>query len=124
MLITELPNMEKTFTIKVEGDDTKRIYEGTFTYRRPTRRTKSEIQKTTARLNGELVTLDDDTKFIHEIYATLRHTLSDAPEWWVKADFGFDLYDLNVATEIYKVTRTFENEWRDKVWNIEPAQPK
>lgn len=119
MKIEVLPSMEHTFTVKVKGSDTARIYEGTFSYRRPNQRAISEIEKTKARLNGDLKNLDEDQKFMHEIYATLRHTLSDVPEWWQKADFGFELYDGNIAIEIYKETRKFEADWRQKVWSDE-----
>lgn len=125
MSITALPSMEFTFTIKLQGSETPRMYEGTFTYRRPNRRLKSEIAKTLARLNGDLKTLDEDTKFLHEIYSTLRHTLTEVPKWWEEADFGFELYDVNVALEVYREVRKFENEWFEKVWGQEkkPENP-
>lgn len=122
MTITTLPPMEHTFTIKIEGSNTKRMYEGTFTYRRPNIRAQSEIAKTAAKLNEDLKNLEDDTKFLHSIFATLRHTLIESPQWWSESDYGYELYDVNVVLDIYKNCQTFETEWFDKVWANKDAK--
>jgi len=116
MSIKTLPSMEHTFTINIKGSETAQQFDGTFTYKRPNQRMKSEIAKTTARLNEELKGLDEDTLLVHRILASLRHTLIKSPEWWQKSDFGYELYDVNVIFEIFKACTNFENEWFEKVW--------
>lgn len=116
MSIKELPSMEHSFTIKIKGDDTPKTYEGTFTYKRPNLKSQSNIAKTAAMLDGGVANLDEDTKFLHTVLATLRHTIIKFPEWWEESDFGFDLYDVNVLFELYKECRKFEDSWMKKVW--------
>ncbi len=125
MAISSLPSMEHSFHINVEGSDTKKRFTGDFTYRRPNNRAKIEIDKTETRLNGDLVNLNEDTKFVNEVYATLRHTLTACPDWWKDSDYGYDLYDLNVALEIFKEVRAFEKKWFDSIWSSDeqPADP-
>lgn len=125
MSIKSLPSMESTFTLSVKGSETGQMFDGTFTYRRPNLRVKSEIAKTTARLNADLKNLDEDTKFLHNVLATLRHTLVKSPDWWMTADHGYELYDLNVIFEIYKACSKFEDDWFKSVWAEEtPTEEK
>ena len=123
MSIKVLPSMEHTFTIKLQGTETGQMFEGTFTYKRPNRRTKSEISKTEARLNEDLKNLDEDTKFIHRLLAALKHTLIKTPDWWSKADFGYELYDDNITLAVYKACSDFEGKWFKEVWE-EKEEPK
>lgn len=118
MSITQLPSMEFVFTIKIKGSDTPTIWEGTFKYRRPNRRMKSEIEKTAAILNGGIAGLDEDTSFFHGILATLKHTLVESPQWWKDKDYGYEMYDDNVAVEMYGKIQEFEKTWRDKAWVV------
>lgn len=123
--MNDLPTMEFTFELKnVVGEETKESKSGEFVYKRPNIRLKSEIAKTTARLNGGLTNIDDDTALMHEIFATLRHTLTEYPKWWEKSDFGFELYDFNIVIEIWKKTQEFEKEWFDKVWSDKDENEK
>lgn len=115
-MITTLPSMETTFTIDVKGSDTGQQYQGTFTYKRPNLRARSNAAKLAARLNEDLVNLDSDMKFTHQILAELRFSLIQTPEWWQKSDFGLELFDENVIFEIYKNCVAFEKDWTDKVW--------
>lgn len=123
-IIKELPSMRHTFTIQIKGLDTGRVYDGTFTYERPNLRKKSEIAKTTARLNEDLKSLDEDACFLHKVLSTLRHTLSDAPEWWVKADYGMELYDINVVLDVYRECQKFEEKWFAEVWKEKSEEKK
>jgi len=107
--------MEHSFRINLKGEETGKIFEGDFVYKRPSIRTDSEISKTKAMLDGGM-NLDEDTQFIHKVLATLKHTIQNCPKWWEDSDFGFELYDLNVVFDVYKETQKFEKEWRDKVW--------
>lgn len=116
MSISVLPSMEHTFTIKVEGSETRQIFEGTFKYKRPNIRIRSEIDKTKALLDGGLQNLDQDTQLLHGILSRLKHTLVDSPEWWKKTDYGYELYDLNVILEISKECNKFDSDWMDSVW--------
>jgi len=117
MSIKTLPSMEHVFKLKIEGSETGQMFEGTFRYRRPNIRTQSEISKTKALLDGGLKNLDEDAQYLHMILANLKHTIQESPEWWQRADFGYDLYDFNVLTEIYKECAKFESDWFDKVWS-------
>ena len=121
MPIKALPPMEHTFTIKTEGSETGKIFEGTFTYKRPNLRTQSEIAKMKARLNEDLKNLDEDTAFLHGILSKLRHTLTNSPDWWKEEDFGYELYDVNVILDIYTECEKFEREWIEKVWGTEES---
>ncbi len=122
MSIKSLPSMEHTFTVSIKGTDTGQMFDGTFKYKRPNIRKNSEISRTAALLDGGIVGLDEDTRLLHEVAATLKHTLTEFPDWWEKSDFGFELHDSNVLFEIYRECMKFEKDWRDKVWTSE--EPK
>lgn len=123
MSIATLPSMEKTFTIDVKGSDTGQQFQGTFTYKRPNFRARSNAAKLAARLNEDLKNIDDDTKFMHNVLADLRFSLIETPEWWQQSDFGLNLYDTNVILDIYRVCVEFENAWTEQVWgNQEKAK--
>lgn len=114
----ELPAQEHSFTLDLIGSDSRLPRKGNFVYKRPGIFTQSEISKTLARLNGDLKNLDEDMQFIHEIIAMLRHTLIEAPKWFVELNYGYheDFRDTNVLLELYKETREFEKSFREKVW--------
>jgi hypothetical protein len=119
----ELPSMQHTFSIKVEGKQGGQVYEGSFTYQRPKIRHRSQISKLAAKLNEDIKYLDVDTKFLHEVIANLYYTITDSPDWWKKSDSGLELYDFDVIFEIYKECQKFEDEWFEKVWgNQEKAE--
>jgi len=122
-MIKALPSMESTFTVSIKGTETAQQFDGTFTYKRPNLRVKSEIAKTTAILDSGLKNLDEDTKFLHNILATLKHTIIKSPDWWDKADFGFELYDVNVVFEVYKACSDFEQKWVSEVWMDKKEEP-
>lgn len=124
MSIKVLPSMEHTFTIKLQGSETGQMFEGTFTYKRPNRRIKSEISKTVARLNEDLKNLDEDTKFIHRLLSALKHTLIKIPDWWAKTDFGYELYDDNVIIAVYEACSNFEDKWFKEVWEDQKEETK
>ena len=124
MSIKKLPSMEHTFSLSKKGTNTGQLWEGKFTYQRPNIGMQSEISKTAAKLNEDLKNLDDDMKFLHRVLATLRHTLIDAPPWWIDNEFGMNLYDTNVVFEIFKTTQDFEDEWYTKVWKEEKEVKK
>lgn len=118
-----LPSKEHTFNLKDLKLKSPEYDEGVFTYQRANIRTRSEIGKTMARLNEGLF-VDEETSFLHEMLSTLRHTLTVCPDWWEKADYGFDLEDLNLITGIYTECRKFDNEYVKKVWGSKPKKAK
>lgn len=118
MSIKQLPPMEHTFQVNVEGEETRHRYKGTFTYRRPPIGVRVEIRNLQARLGGDLKSLDDDSKFINKVLATLRFTVQahdDAP-WWEKNNFMMGSHDLNVAFDMYREIQKFEDKWFEQVW--------
>lgn len=114
-----LPSMEHTFHVSVMGNETKQLYKGDFTYRRPTLgdRAKSEVMR--SRLNGDLATLNLDTQTFHGMIAILRYTLVKCPKWWSESDYGYELHDVNIVEEVYKAVLKFEKEWADQVYGKE-----
>lgn len=122
MSFKSLPSMEHTFSLELKGSSTGQVWTGKFTYKRPNIGMQSEIAKTTAKLNEDLKNLDENMQFLHKILATLRHTLVDAPQWWVDSMFGIEFYDTNIIFELYKNTQDFEDEWYEKVWKEEPKK--
>jgi len=124
MSIKALPSMEHTFTVSEKGSNTGQVFDGTFSYKRPNIRTQSDIARTAALLDGGMRNLDEDTKTIHHILATLKHSLFKFPEWWKKSDGGYDLYDFNIVSEIYKECMKFENDWFEKVWGEKESKPE
>jgi len=122
--ISSLPSMEHTFHISVVGEDTKQMYKGDFTYRKPTLgdRAKSQVMRT--RLDGDLENLDPNIQAFHSMVSILRHTLVKSPSWWIESDYGYELHDLNVVSEVYKETLRFEKEWADKVYGKDEEDKK
>jgi len=119
MSIKALPPMEHTFHIDIKGSNTGQKWDGNFTYKRPNLRAQSEIAKTAARLNEDLKNIDESMAFLHNVLASLRHSIVESPEWWKQSDYGFELYDTNVVLDIYKACQEFEDEWFAKVWGDE-----
>lgn len=112
-----LPEMETTFEIDVEGNMTKRRYQGTFTFRIPNMRTRAAADKERARLNEVAPELLDETVAdFHQMVSYLRLTLIQVPDWWKASHEGYDLFDANVVTQVYIKVMQFEKEWMEKVW--------
>lgn len=114
MSISKLPSMEHTFTVSISGQRTKRMYDGTFTFKIPSLAKKSEISKTYARLNGGLE-LPEKVEQLHYCVAFLNQTLTEAPEWWDKNFANLDNLDYNVYTEVFNECIKFEEDWDQKV---------
>ena len=117
-LLKALPDMEHSFELaEVPGDVTGIRYSGNFRYRIPTNKQKALAERKRAELTGGL---DDQmstsvVQFIYKI-AYLRATLIEYPEWWAKADYGYDLHDVSIVDEVYNKVILFENDWMSKVW--------
>ncbi len=113
--LTKLPSMDFAFDVAIKGAETGIMWLGKFVYRRPTIGHRSRIDVMRARLNGDLETVDNDTKEFNEAISHLRWTITESPDWWKDSNFGLDLYDGNVVGEIYTKVLIFEKSWRDKV---------
>jgi hypothetical protein len=117
-----LPDMEHTFKIQIEGNESKINWAGEFKYRRPSLGTRGQIDVMRCKLNQDLRSIDQETNLIHTALAHLRFTLHATPEWWQESDYGGDLMDANVVTEIYSKCMDFERDWAKKVHGGEPEE--
>lgn len=121
----ELPSMTYSFEIEVEGNVTRKAYDGEFTCRIPNNRDRSMISKHKAYLNGGFE-IDISTDNLHHMLAYLRYTLlgpdikkdmaKGYPNWWRDSDLGLDLYDDNVVEKVYAKVLNFESKWLKEVW--------
>lgn len=121
----DLPALEKEIELECEGNLTKTHYSARFKYRIPNLKARSLADRKRAELNGNIDErfLEPSVAQFHYMIAYLRATLIDVPEWWKKADYGFDLHDSNVVEELYAKAINFENEWMIQVWG-EPKKPE
>lgn len=112
-----LPSTEHSFSISVEGNLTKAMFEGNFTCRIPNIKTQAAIAKHKAMLNGGYEEgLDLGTRNMHHMISYLRYTLSDMPKWWKDEDLGYNLFDINVIESVYNKVLTFEKAWYEEIW--------
>lgn len=112
-----IPDRAKEFEIKVKGALTGEEYEGEFKCQIPRLREQAMIAKEKAFLNaGFDATLDKAIKSLHHMVAYLKHTIKDAPDWFMQTDYGYDLYDTNVVEEVYHSVLKLEEEWLETVW--------
>jgi len=124
----ELPSFTKEIEINTIGNITNQEYNGKFTYKIPNTRARSNISKLEARMN-EGLTLDQTTSILHYMLAYLRFTILEdesehiLPKWWQESDYGYDLYDTNVVTELYLECNEYENEFNEKVFG-KPEESK
>jgi hypothetical protein len=114
--MNKLPNMEHKFNIQVTGEESKVTFVGDFVFKRPTLRERAMIDVMRARLGGDLLTVDPETRAFNDAIAFLRFTLKEYPDWWKDSDFGHNLYDGNVILAVHENCMKFEAEWREKVY--------
>lgn len=115
-IYSSLPSMDHIFSIDIEGEKTKMRFTGQFTYRRPTISKRSEIAKTVAKMNGDQQSnLDDYTKDMNQIIGWLEHCLIEFPSWWKESNYGRDLYDDNVISELSAQIMRFEEQWQTQI---------
>jgi len=124
MNLSGLPTMEYSFHVSLKGSNTGEMYEGDFVYKRPNYAQKVESARLTAKLNGDLETLDPAIKFMNAVLGHLRYTLTEFPKWWENNKFGLELYDDNVIVGIFELTNEFEEKWHESVWGKEPEKPE
>ena len=116
MKMNKLPNMELKFSIQVVGDESKINWVGDFLFGRPTLKERAMIEVAKARLNGDLFSIDPETRAYNEAISFLRFTLRESPDWWKESDYGSNLYDANVVIEVYNKCIAYEAAWRQKVY--------
>lgn len=115
-----LPTKNPYFSIDLEGELTKKHYEGDFETSIPNIRTQTLISKYKAFLNGGFdKVLDASTLNIHHMVAYCKTCLEVYPEWFKDSEFGLELYDLNVLDSVYEGILEKEREWYDSVHGTE-----
>lgn len=122
MSTATLPSMEFDFTLSVKGKETQRMFDGTFKYKRLTLGKRAEVDKMRAKLNEDMFTLSEDVSLYNSMVSFLRYGLVESPEWWRESNFGLDLYDINIITELYNKCMKFEAEWEAKVYGEDKAE--
>ena len=115
----KLPQMETQWHVEVVGEESKINWVGDFVYRRPNLRERAMIDVMWKRLNGDLLTIDEDTRYYNEATSHLRFTLKEYPEWWSDSDYGSNIYDANVILDLYEKALAFEAKWREKTYGGE-----
>lgn len=116
----ELPDMEYSFSIDVEGNTTRQKFTGDFKFLIPNNKKKAQADRYRAELNGGLDDrLDPEVLVLNYTIAYLRFSLTEVPKWWKEKDFGYELHDFNVVNEVYKKCQEFEKNWLKEVWGEE-----
>lgn len=120
-----LPESTTTFQIDTVGRITKRRFLGEFTCKIPTLKDQSAIARRLAALNGEFgPMLPKGIQDLHMKLAKLYYTLTDVPTAWKKADYGHDLVDDNIISEVYDKVVEFEDKWVEMMWGKEEPEAK
>lgn len=112
-----IPSKDFEFSIDVQGTLSSEKYVGSFKCKIPSLKEQAQIAKYKAFLNGGLAeSLDKSIVNLHHMVAYCRFTVTQAPEWFVETDYGYDLFDQNVVEEVYHKILKFEEEWLETVW--------
>lgn len=123
-LPTDLPATEHDFQLDVVGSVTKKRFIGDFTCRIPTIKDQCSISKYKAFLDGDHPQhLEPGTMRIHKMISYLKYTLvGEFPKFWKDSEFGYDLRDINVISELYEKVLDFENKWIEELWGVEKEE--
>lgn len=105
--MTEPLKNSTTVYIEYKSDADKRTYSGDFTFKRLTIGEVAKVGVETARLNGGLV-VDDNTDYLNTMFATMKYSVTKAPDWWKPED----LFDGMVVITVYKKYMEFERSFR------------
>jgi hypothetical protein len=105
-----LPSMEFEFDFDSIGEETHQKYLGKFKYRRLNIKNRTEQIKMKVKLD-ESLQIDDELYMLFEMVSWLRFGFVSYPDWWKENDYGLELYDINIITELYKKVNEFENNW-------------
>jgi len=123
--LISLPPNESTFEISVKGETSTQMWTGKFKcVCVPTLRQRAEASILEKQLNKDLLTVDQETLAYHRMIAQLSSRLIAAPDWWIAANNGQNLLDLNVVFEVWKLCVEAEKSWKDQVWKDEKKEEK
>ena len=50
------------------------------------------------------------------VIAYLKFVLIEHPSWWKEADFGYELFDMNIIESIYEKAVELEDAWVKAAW--------
>jgi len=134
-----VPDPIVEFSIDVEGNVSKHKYSGNFKFKVPNLRARAMAEKEKTRLNeglGKSIecpdckkvignTLDETVLDFHAMYSYLRYSLVEYPEWWKNSNYGYELYDSNVLTELYLKAVKTEADWLKEIWgDVSEPEPQ
>lgn len=123
--LKELPPMRHEFEINVVGKITNRKYSGKFVFQIPTsgKRAKADIERALLNRGIGIVSVDaggdeviEEGALFNQMFAYMKHTLVETPDWWLSSDNGFELLDTEPMIAVYKACDEFEKAWNKKVW--------
>lgn len=121
----DLPPTEHEFEIDVQGSTTGKQYSGKFKCKIMRLNEQTEVSKHKALLSTGLNLDLAASNFIHMIsylrYSLIspnrqKNTEAGYPEWWAQADYGYELYDINVVETVYEKVLDFEKSYLEAVW--------
>jgi hypothetical protein len=119
-----LPKNEATFSLEVEGDVTKKRYEGKFTVKCVLENWETmEVGLRADRYNAGSATLANQFKLFNRALAEAEvRVMFDkernkpmAPSWWIDSDAGRSLLDQNVVFEVYAKCIEATKSWKDSL---------
>lgn len=125
--LKELPSRVGQIDIDVTGSISKYPWKGTFTCKVPTLRDYILADQKRAALNGGVPDeeLDRSIAQTTQMLAYLSVVLEETPKWW-REDLknGSDCLDVNLIVILHDKVKTFENEWKEKVWGSNEPKPE
>lgn len=121
----DLPPMRHEFELDIIGKITNNRYHGKFSFQIPTAGKRARASIESATLNRGISTSSRDQMdqevleegaLFHKMFAFLKFSLVEFPEWWQSSNYGYDLYDPDPMIAVYKQCVDFEESWNRKVW--------
>lgn len=119
-----LPSMEFSFKLDTVGKETGEHFSGDFKFVRLSLGKRGESDKLYIKLTENLALLPEDTLMFYDMVSFLRYGLVESPDWWKKSNYGVELFDSNVVSELYTKVMDFEMEWVQKVKGEDKADDK
>lgn len=116
----KMPSMEHRFNVNIKGDESGVVFVGDFLYKRPTNTEKVLIETMRARMCSDLLNINQEIFDFNIAASHLKFTLKEFPDWWKDSDFGGNLYDQNVVSELYKKVQDFETNFKKKLTSGDP----
>jgi hypothetical protein len=111
-MFSPLPNNEKTFHIKVQGERSKEWFEGDFTVKCLLNQAEQiDVALKTDRYNGGSASLPAQYALMNRTIAELEVRVKKGPTWWQESQSGRFLYDTNIVLEVFKESFKAEEAW-------------